>query len=550
MLYRMVRPVQRKGTRNRQFVQRIPSDLRSKVGGLRLDIPLGDSVTTLTLSSKADSVRFSLRTDAPEEVKQRQAAAAAYLTQVWKSLRSDATSLTHRQATALAGELFRSWADDRASRSMAIERTPEGVWKRVDDEVDEERIAEWSAVIAQWDTALENGDAAKLESALGPIADRLMMRKGVGQLDRQSRMMLLESLGKALRDAFEVRQRQASGDYSTDLVASRFPAWSADVPPPSGRTGLGRQSVSLGNLVTEWWREAQLAGLKTSTHESYRNTMAKFVAFLGHDDASGVTKDDVLRFKQHRLSSGVSPKTVKDSDLAGLKTLFGWAVSNNKLPENPAAGATLKIGRQRKLRSKAFSDSEARAILRHARDYRPTRESRKLTAVKRWVPWLCAFTGARVGEMLQLRKEDVRYEGDMCVVLITPEAGTVKSNEAREIVLHPQIIEEGFYKFVESSEAGHLFIAPRPRDGDLLAPIKTARNKLGAFVREVVPDPNVDPNHAWRHRFKTIGREVAVADTILDALQGHRPKSVGDSYGDVTITARANAINKFPRYDF
>jgi hypothetical protein len=34
-------------------------------------------------------------------------------------------------------------------------------------------------------------------------------------------------------------------------------------------------------------------------------------------------------------------------------------------------------------------------------------EAPKLAAAKRWVPWLCAFTGARVGEMLQLRKAEI-----------------------------------------------------------------------------------------------------------------------------------------------
>ena len=57
----------------------------------------------------------------------------------------------------------------------------------------------------------------------------------------------------------------------------------------------------------------------------------------------------------------------------------------------------------------------------------------------RWLPPLrpaalsvvLAFTGARVGEMCQLRKEDVRREGNHWVVTITPEAGTVKGNAQR-----------------------------------------------------------------------------------------------------------------------
>jgi hypothetical protein len=62
MLYRMVRPVNRKGTRHYQFVRRIPIDLRAHAAGVRLDLPIGDKTVPLTISAKASSIRVSLRT--------------------------------------------------------------------------------------------------------------------------------------------------------------------------------------------------------------------------------------------------------------------------------------------------------------------------------------------------------------------------------------------------------------------------------------------------------------------------------------------------------
>jgi integrase len=56
------------------------------------------------------------------------------------------------------------------------------------------------------------------------------------------------------------------------------------------------------------------------------------------------------------------------------------------------------------------------------------------------------------------------------------------------------------------------------------------------------------PNHAFRHRFKTTGREIGVSDRVLDAICGHASRTAGDAYGDVTITAKHNAISKFPDY--
>jgi len=108
-------------------------------------------------------------------------------------------------------------------------------------------------------------------------------------------------------------------------------------------------------------------------------------------------------------------------------------------------------------------------------------------------------TTSPLGEMAQLRKEDVRREGQYWTATITPEAGTVKSDEVRVVVLHPHLIELGFIKFVQSARPGHLFLRPSD-DGDVLGPLQGVKNRLAEFVRALVPDRTVDPNHGWRHR--------------------------------------------------
>lgn len=129
---------------------------------------------------------------------------------------------------------------------------------------------------------------------------------------------------------------------------------------------------------------------------------------------------------------------------------------------------------------------------------------------------------------------------------VTPEAGPVKTDEARDVVLHRQIIDEGFLAFLEKSKGGYLFIDPKTGELGVRNAVKTARNKINAFVREVVKDKNVDPSHGWRHRFKTVGIDQDVEMRVLDALQGHAPRNVSEGYGDVTIKAKAHAISKFP----
>ncbi|MCJ2033970.1 hypothetical protein [Methylobacterium sp. J-068] len=73
------------------------------------------------------------------------------------------------------------------------------------------------------------------------------------------------------------------------------------------------------------------------------------------------------------------------------------------------------------------------------------------------------------------------------------------------------------------------------------------KNRLAEFAREVVPDPRVAPNHAWRHRFKTEGIEAGMGDRVLHAIQGHAARTADDVYGEVTVKAMAEAVDKLPR---
>lgn len=551
MLFRLVRPVQRSGSRNRYYVRRIPADVRGRAIGLKLSVPVGNQIIAVTISSRADSVRLSLRTDDPIEVKTRQAAVDAYLEAVWRALREDApVSLSHRQATALAGQLYRTWADgEERERTIAVEHVPGAGWRRIENP--HLGPDEWEAALAHLGKVRETGKPADLERALGPIVNRLMLARGIRRVDDATRSMVLSAFLQALRDAFESRKRNAEGDYRPDPKAERFPEWKH---PNASAAAPARPKVSLKGLVEAWWKEARATGRKPSTHESYRNTMAAFVAFVGHDDACRVTKTDVIGFKDHRLASvhprtkrRISAKTVKDSDLAGLKTVFGWAVANSKMETNPAAGVTLKLAKPQRLRSKGFTDAEAGAILKAAQGVKQGSERPKTFAAKRWVPWLCAYTGARVGELAQLRKEDVRREAGHWIIHITPEAGTVKTNEARDVVLHPHVVELGFISFVQAAPPGHLFLTPS-KTGDVLGPLQGVKNRLAEFVRKVVSDRNVAPNHGWRHRFKTVGLDAGIEHRVLDAIQGQSSRNVAESYGEVSVKAQAAAIAKLPRY--
>jgi len=133
-------------------------------------------------------------------------------------------------------------------------------------------------------------------------------------------------------------------------------------------------------------------------------------------------------------------------------------------------------------------------------------------------------------------------------IRITPEAGGTKTGQWRDVPLHSQVIELGFLDYLNSIETGPLFhtgVDPETYQ----ARAKKLANRIGDWLREegLVPE-GVQPSHGWRHRFKTVGRELGIQDRVLDAIQGHAARTAGDSYGDVTLKAKQAAIERMPSY--
>ena len=67
-------------------------------------------------------------------------------------------------------------------------------------------------------------------------------------------------------------------------------------------------------------------------------------------------------------------------------------------------------------------------------------------------------------------------------------------------------------------------------------------------MRVVIHDKRVAPNHAWRHRFKTIGIEAGSLAAGIGRNLWARPRTVGEAYGEVSLHAKIQAIGKLPRY--
>ena len=251
-----------------------------------------------------------------------------------------------------------------------------------------------------------------------------------------------------------------------------------------------------------------------------------------------MTADDLIRWKAALVDDGLSAKTIKDGKLAPIRALFQWGVDNRHIPANVANGVSIDARLKPSERRRGYTDEEARLLL--------SRAEKETDPVRRWVPWLCAYSGARVAEVCQLRAEDVVEDDGVWCFRLAPEAGALKNlSSERTVPIHSALIKSGFLTFVKAVKSGPLFSElPPDRFGSRGG---NGTKVLSRWIRSLgLDDPRISPNHSWRHRLKTLARRHGLALDIVDAISGHRRGTVGDAYGEFPASALSREIEKIP----
>ena len=342
----------------------------------------------------------------------------------------------------------------------------------------------------------------------------------------------------------EIDDRMAAANQIWDAADDQLAALK------NGKQVANRQAVSLSALpripcsfstIIDKWASERKPTAKTVY--SWRKIIDKLVMYLKHDDAAAVKEDDLIGWKDSLVNSGLSQITI-ENHLILLRTLYNFATDNKLAPVNVAAKIKYRAKKQPSTRRLGYTEDEAKRILVAARA--------ETDALLRWVPWLAAFTGARVDEICGAMVADVRsFDGVPClhIRLDYREAGAeLKTvNSERVVPLHRALVDEGFLGYVSSL----------PEDGPLFPNLTLDRfgrrsgngtKRIGRWVRGEkvgITDPRKAPNHSWRHRFKSECRDAWLPDEVKNALLGHDDGSAAQDYGEFYIrTVLYEAITK------
>ena len=503
---------------------------------------------------------------------------------VTAQVRGEGVDLSHAQAHALAGRWYRwktalheddpgsskRWSDDiqtlvsgirdfmpekEAARARATRPMPSPRAERFDDLLDR-LTGEHSRVLDQ-------------VSAFAGAPDFLTHERII--LSPAGRRRFLCAIVYEIFAVNALLRRRAQGDYSPDPRPARFPEWRP--PAPTRAKTMG--AMDLYKL----WCAANEARTANSTRARWITVFRDLDRFWEGRDIATFKEADALRWRDELRAGGDKPegrtdKTVNFQYIAAAKAVFAWAAR----PKTNDGGEILAVSpfanfrfgqsagskkKTTKLRERSFRLEEMGIILPTAQAISITARSPTLDRAKRWAPWLLAYTGARPGEITQLRREDLRKVQGRWALRLTPEDGTIKDREARIVPIHTDLIDQGLIAFIEAQEDGPLFYRPealrRKGKDDPHNPRRWPHEKvvqlMAAWVREIgVTDPNIKPNHAWRHTFKTRALVAGIDSVVADFICGHSPKSVGDSYyaleGDAGWPALIRAMDAFPHYRF
>ncbi|GEC31462.1 hypothetical protein N181_01035 [Sinorhizobium fredii USDA 205] len=503
MVLQMPRPFKHPKTGVYYFRVRVPADLIGVLGKTEVKVSLG---------TKDPALAKELFSDKERKVAQE-----------WKTLRSQPEPLTQKQIVALSGKVYRK------------------IIERFDDDPGSPSL--WQNII---DLAMRVAKAGNWEQWYGESVDQLLLSEGF-KTDAESRDKLIRSAHDALLQAGEQQLKKAQGDYSPDPRANRF--------PPIQKRQTSAKGISLIDLFDLWERDHLAGNGSPRTPGDFRQKIESFRDYLGHEEVGRITPLNVSEYCDFlRHEKGLSAKTVNGKYLAAIRIVFRVGLAKSRIAVDPTANVKVAVPRAIKERPKGFTDDEAKTILTCAmRD--PSTLGGMATLNKlacRWVPWICAYTGARAGEITQLRREDFTEQFGIPFIKITPEAGSVKTGVYRMVPLHPHLIELGLLKVIRERPAGPIFYLPNNRSrkaGHTQA--ASVRGKVSDWVRETanVKDPRVQPNHAWRHRFKTVARDVDISVHYMAAIQGHEDGTSNFEYGEFGMKALYREILKLPKYD-
>jgi integrase len=489
-------------------------------------------------------------------------------TAIIKSLRTSDPKEAKRRAPLVCAEIDKILLDARRSLSMGayeVETLKADYFRKRTDAILEQ------AQIQQWQP--EDFEAATISTE--DTVESIPPRNLTSEEFREWQASQASSWGfKAIENTLRKRNLSPTPNiahhlgkeiYKVELAAHKEaharmygnPRWHsplyANLPLESSETLL-----ELFNLY------AKSEGLPEKTVDSWRTYVSRANKFFKGKPAAHISDQDVRAFSEALRQSDkklnpagrvLAVKTINDNYIASLSAVWKWAIKAKKLTDDPTKGVRVKARATESLPKQGYTREEVATILRATRHSEGTKTNPEMANVRRWVPWLCAFTGARVSEILWLKREDIGFTEGIAYLSIYPDtkggARSIKNTSSiRHTPLHPAIIDEGFLDYWKALPQGEEYLFPgnwADKNGDRA---KTPANRLREWLKtKALPNAKwerLSPNHSFRHWLASECRIAKIDGDYARVIAGHSHKDDHGRYGPADTPTLFNELKAIP----
>ena len=206
---------------------------------------------------------------------------------------------------------------------------------------------------------------------------------------------------------------------------------------------------------------------RTSIH-SFITSVERFEKIVGNKDIRLYSKKDIIHYKdvllqypvnisekdkalpiediikKHKNSRKISIKTINNSYITLIKTIFSYAIANDYIKDNPADNVKVLEPKTQEPKRLPFSMNQIEQMLMSDL-FTKSQDEKKFIEYK-FLILLGLYTGARLEELTRLASGDVGVEDGIPYIFIRPHGDQHRLKTAsarRRVPLHPVLMENG-----------------------------------------------------------------------------------------------------------
>jgi integrase len=570
------------------------------------------------LTQRSGSANYYYREAIPPDVRSLLGADGKRApSEVWLSLGTPDLKIAKQRLVGVRAAQYRRWAALRAATSAPPTINPnqgfpnqgklDGIVAHLYGKNLQIRLNKWKLANSEGPTAEDafvEGERAELRKAareqmagmtsawVAAVSDAVIVELGwtLPKTDvngeetaeyRKLAGLVLEALSAAQRVALERFDGNPWAEPQSPVVKQAINSVAL-------RPAIGE---SLMELFDRYAKQTVAEGRKKlDTVTQDRKTVNLFSTWIGKRSAESIDKKDVrefrnliaelpLKYNTRRGYQGLSLVNMAEKgrneslqkrelrtiakEISAISSFFSWLVSEGYANENPTFGLTPRFDKTKGrlpcytfdqlnavFSSPLFTGCESRTGKEHLVGDTKVRDWRY------WLPLCAMFTGARVGELAQLRPEDVREEAGIWIFDLVNDDDKVKATSLkspasrRTVPIHTSLRDFGFLNYVEILKAaGSVRLFPELKVNN--------RGQHGAtpsrFLRKYLERLGIKTEgdglgfHSFRHTFTDELRRNDVFDGVITTLLGHTTGTMTEKYGaekQGSLAQRTVAIEK------